>query len=46
VAYLNAWEKSVEARKGFTDPEKRMMTLPRETQDGVHFTGMLKLGSV
>ena len=36
----------MEARKGFTDPEKRMMTLPRETQDGVHFTGMLKLGSV
>ena len=31
----------MKARKGFSDAEKRMMKLPRETQDGIHITGML-----
>ena len=39
LAYLKVWEKSVKEREGFSDAQKRMMTLPRETQDGIHITG-------
>ena len=34
-------EKSVKIRTGFTDLDKQMIKLPRETQDGIHITGML-----
>ena len=30
----------METRKGFTNAEKKMMVLPKETQDGIHITGM------
>lgn len=30
----------MKARKGFSDTEKNMMMLPKETQDGIHITGM------
>jgi len=39
LAYLKAWENSVKEWKGFSDAEKRMMMLPRETQDGIYITG-------
>jgi len=29
----------VKEREGFSDAQKRMMMLPRETQDGIHITG-------
>ena len=38
--YLNEWQSSVAARDGFTSAEKAMMTLSRETLEGLRVTGM------
>ena len=40
MGYLDEWEKSVNARQGFTDAEKAMMLLSRETIEGLQMTGM------
>ena len=38
--YLNEWRSSVAGRDGFTSAEKAMMTLSRETLEGLRVTGM------
>ena len=39
LGYLDDWEKSVKERNGFTDEEKKRMTLSQETLDGLRMTG-------
>ena len=40
-AYLDHWKVSVDARKGFSDDEKKTMTLSKTTENGMRMTGML-----
>ena len=40
IGYLNHWDASVKARAGYTPGEKAMMTLSRETKDGLRMTGV------
>ena len=37
--YLDEWESSVKGRKKFTNAQKAMMTLSRETREGLRMTG-------
>ena len=39
--YLSDWEDSVEARKKFSDPEKKRMMLSEEIREGLRITSML-----
>ena len=39
IPYLDAWEKSVEAREGFTKTQKKLMMLSPETSKGLRITG-------
>ena len=39
LPFLDAWEKSVEEREGFTDAEKNRMKLSTETLLGLRITG-------
>ena len=41
LPYLDQWEKSVEAREGFTKTQKKQMLLSSETRLGLWMTGML-----
>ena len=41
LPYLDQWEKSVEAREGFTKTQKKQMLLSSETHLGLRMTGML-----
>ena len=41
LPYLDQWEKSVEAREGFTKTQKKQMLLSSETRLGLRMTGML-----
>ena len=39
LAYLTAWEESVESRTGFTKKQKKKMLLSSETRLGIKMTG-------
>ena len=39
LAYLDAWEKSVDERPGFSEEEKKRMLLSSETRLGLRMTG-------
>ena len=39
LGYLEEWEKSVAARKGFSKTEKNKMLLSDATRSGLKFTG-------
>jgi len=39
LAYFENWEKSVMARDGFTDAEKEMMMIARESRTGMQISG-------
>lgn len=39
LSYLDKWSSSVKARKGFTKSEKAIMTLSKETLQGLKITG-------
>ena len=43
LRYLDDWERSVQARQGFTTSQKAMMTLSRETTEGLRMTGLVCL---
>lgn len=38
LPYLDKWEKSVLAREGFDDSERKRMLLSQETLDGIRMT--------
>lgn len=46
LAYLSEWQSSVAARDGFTAAEKTMMTLSRETLEGLRVTGTYIIYSI
>ena len=39
LGYLDAWNRSVEAREGFTPAQKQMMQVLQETLVGLRMTG-------
>ncbi len=39
IPYLDAWEKCVEAREGFTKNQIKLMMLSPETSKGLRITG-------
>ena len=39
LGYLKEWKASVDNRSGFTEAEKAMMCLSKETLEGLHMTG-------
>ena len=39
IGYLNKWEDSAKSRTGFSEGEKMMMTLSRETSEGIRIAG-------
>ena len=39
IGYLKEWKESVESRPGFTEAEKAMMCLSKETLEGLHISG-------
>lgn len=39
LPYLDVWEESVNGREGFSDTEKKRMTLSTETLLGLRITG-------
>ena len=39
LGYLGQWSDSVGKREGFTPAEKKLMMLPKETQEGLKITG-------
>ena len=39
IGYLNKWEDSAKSRTGFSEGEKVMMTLSRETSEGIRIAG-------
>ena len=39
LPYLDAWEKSVKEREGFSDAQKKRMTLSQKTLLGLRITG-------
>ena len=41
LPYLEAWEKSVRSREGFTAAQKQRMLLSSETRLGLKMTGIL-----
>ncbi len=41
LKYLEDWEKSVDARVGFSKAEKNKMMLSAETRLGLKFTGII-----
>lgn len=43
LGYLDEWEAEVSARTGFTEDEKKKMTLSKETLEGLHMTGTVYL---
>ncbi len=43
LKYLEDWEKSVDARVGFSKAEKNKMMLSAETRLGLKFTGILNI---
>ncbi|XP_064406741.1 uncharacterized protein LOC135351613 [Halichondria panicea] len=45
IPYLDAWEKSVEAREGFTKTQKKLMMLSPETSKGLRITGEVICGN-
>ena len=40
LGYLDEWDDEVKARPGFTDMEKKKMTLSQETLEGLRMTGI------
>ena len=42
IVYLDHWEGTVKARAGFTDEEKKPMTLSSITNHGMRMTSMCK----
>lgn len=40
LGYLDEWEASVHVREGFTRAEKALMTLSKETLEGLRLTGI------
>ena len=40
LGYLDEWDASVWVREGFTDEEKKRMTLSQDTLEGLRMTGM------
>ena len=41
IEYLERWRKSVAARPGFNDEERKRMMLSHETLTGLKITGIL-----
>ena len=39
MPYLEQWESSVKKRKGFSDKEKMLMLITKETRAGIKVTG-------
>ena len=39
IGYLDHWDSAVQKRQGFTPGQKAMMTLSRETREGLRMTG-------
>jgi len=42
LEYLDKWQKSVNERTGFSDNEKRKMTLSNETETGIRIISRCK----
>ena len=40
MGYLRSWEDMVAKRKGFSNKQKKMMLMPKETRQGIEVTGM------
>ena len=40
MGYLRSWEDMVAKRKDFSEKQKKMMLMPKETQQGIEVTGM------
>ena len=43
LPYLENWERYVADREGFSDSQKKMMVLSRETLEGIRITGQAVL---